>query len=271
MNKPLLPKVAVNGQEISAAEIAAEAQNHAAPQGKPGLAWRAAARALVIRALMLEDSQRLGLVANPQELSPGRIETDEEALLREVMDHSISPARPEEIQIKQAYLASPQQFRAPSLYEPAHILFTVDQSQEGAREKAKAQADATLEILVKSPEKFAGLASELSQCQSAKNGGQLGQITQGDTVPEFEAALQGLAVGEIFHDLVETQYGFHIIRMDAKAVGDVLPYDAVREKISEALEKSAWAGAARDYTATLIRQSKIEGVDFGNAFGDQAQ
>ena len=48
--KPLLTDVTVNGEVIPAALIAAEAQNHPAPPGKPGLAWRAAAEALAVRA-----------------------------------------------------------------------------------------------------------------------------------------------------------------------------------------------------------------------------
>lgn len=130
-------------------------------------------------------------------------------------------------------------------------------------QQAKAKAQATLKTLVLSPENFGDLASDLSQCQSAKYGGQLGQITRGDTVPKFEAALQVLAAGETIPDLVETQYGFHIIRMDAKAVGDILPFEAVPEKISEALEKSAWAKAAKDFTSELIAKSEMEGVNFG--------
>ncbi len=52
MNRPLFPEVIVNGEVISSASIATEAQNHEAPKGKPGIAWRKAAQALVILSLI---------------------------------------------------------------------------------------------------------------------------------------------------------------------------------------------------------------------------
>ncbi|NCO17517.1 MAG: peptidase, partial [Alphaproteobacteria bacterium] len=66
MGNPLQPELCVNGEVIPAAAIAAEAQNHPAPPGKPGLAWRAAARALAVRALLLQEARRLGLSPAPQ-------------------------------------------------------------------------------------------------------------------------------------------------------------------------------------------------------------
>ncbi len=92
MNKPLFPDVTVNGRMISAADIAAEAQNHAAPKGKPGLAWRQAAKALVIRHLLLEEVGRIGMVAEPEDLGDQRFETQEEADIRALMEAGMEPA-----------------------------------------------------------------------------------------------------------------------------------------------------------------------------------
>ena len=262
MNKPLTPKVVVNGEEISAAEIAAEAQNHAAPKGKPGFAWRAAARALTIRLLALQEAKRQGLEPDPLEVEPGRFETDEEAMIRAVMDVSIDPKPPTEAIVKKAYLAAPTQFRAPSLFEPAHILFAANPDDADAREKARSSATAMLETLTKSPGDFARLAKENSDCQSAANGGQLGQISPGETVPEFETAMNGLEAGNLHTTPVETRYGYHVLKMNAKAIGDVLPFEAVKEQITEGLEKAAWAHAARKFTADLIAKADLSGVDF---------
>ena len=87
--KPLLPDVIVNGEVIAAERIAAEAQNHPAPQGKPGLAWKAAARALAVRTLLLQEAARRGLTADPQETLPGQLETAEEALIRQLLDLAV--------------------------------------------------------------------------------------------------------------------------------------------------------------------------------------
>jgi peptidyl-prolyl cis-trans isomerase C len=90
--KPLTPDVFVNGEKIPATEIAVEAQNHKAPAGKPGLAWRAAARALVIRKLLLQEVAQSGLISKPASLGPDRAETEEEAVIRAYLDANLKPA-----------------------------------------------------------------------------------------------------------------------------------------------------------------------------------
>jgi len=89
--KPLLSDVFVNGECISASTIAAEAQNHSAPKGKPGLAWRAAGRALVVRSLLLQAAARKGLHPSPAKLGRDRVETSEEALIRAYLETEIDP------------------------------------------------------------------------------------------------------------------------------------------------------------------------------------
>jgi len=89
--KPLFPDVLVNGDLISSAAIAAEAQNHRAPRDKPGLAWRAAARALVVRKLLLQAAADKGLAPDPRQLDADKRETEEEALIRAYLDIELNP------------------------------------------------------------------------------------------------------------------------------------------------------------------------------------
>jgi peptidyl-prolyl cis-trans isomerase C len=89
--KPLTPDVFVNGEKIASATIAAEAQNHKAPAGKPGLAWRAAARALVVRKLLLQEVAKAGLNSNPARLGPDKAESEEEAVIRVYLDANLKP------------------------------------------------------------------------------------------------------------------------------------------------------------------------------------
>jgi len=261
MNKPLFPDIVVNGEAISAADIAAEAQNHAAPAGKPGLAWRAAARAMTVRALLLQEAATRELTPDPRELDPGKWETDPEALIRQLLELALDPAAPKAEAIRDVYDADKDRFRAPSLFEPAHILSVAKADDAKAREAAKLKAMAALAVLAQSHSAFDKLAQDQSDCPSRSSGGRLGQISSGDTVPEFEAALTALEVGELSNEPIETRYGFHVVRLDAKSIGDILPFDAVKMKISEALEKSAWAESARDFVDGLIADAEISGID----------
>jgi peptidyl-prolyl cis-trans isomerase C len=261
----LQPDLVVNGEVIPAALVAAEAQNHPAPAGKPGLAWRAAARALAVRALLLQEARRLGLAPAPRELGPGRRETEEEALIRAAIEARIEPDPVTEDAARAVYDADPARFRAPTLYEAAHILFAARPDDAAARERAREAARAALAALAADPGAFDRLAREASACPSREAGGRLGQIASGDTVPEFEAALDAIPEGEVGPEPVETRYGVHVVRVDARLPGAAPPFAAVRAAIVAGLEKAAWARAAKALTAELAAGATIVGVDLGRA------
>ena len=197
MKPPLQPEVEVNGEVIASALIAAEAQNHPAPPGKPGLAWRAAARALAVRALLLQEARRLGLAPTPCEVAPGRRETDDEALVRAVIEANVRPVAPDEATCRAFYSVRAERFRAPNLYEASHILLPAAPDDPAARAAAREIATAFISEIVRDPGAFGRIAREHSACDSRANGGRLGQISAGDTVPEFEAALETLAEGAV--------------------------------------------------------------------------
>lgn len=257
--QPLMPDVVVNGVAIPAARIAVEAQNHPAPKGKPGLAWRAAARALALRELMLQEARARGLVPAPCDLAPGLRETDEEAVIRQLLEQSVVPGPVDEAALRAAYDAAPDRYRAPPLWEVAHILFAAAETDAAARAEARRQAEATLADLRARSGRWDDLARDRSACPSGKEGGRLGQIGPGDTLPAFEAALRAMQAGEVAGP-VETRFGFHLIRLDAVAGGAVLPFEAVLPRLREAAEKVAWVRASRDYAAGLLARATIEGV-----------
>ena len=261
MNKVLFPDVFVDGEAITGVEIAAEAQNHHAPKGKPGLAWRKAARALAIRKLLLQEAARQGVSAVPREVSPGKFETADEAAIRVLLEDAIVPIKPTDEAIGVTYEKRKEGMRAPSLYEPAHILFLAPPDDADARELALKKAQAALMVLSEKPDQFDRLARQESDCPSRDAGGRLGQISSGDTVPEFEAALDALTPGSIADAPIASRYSYHVIRLDAVAKGAVLPLEAVRSRISEALEKAAWADVARKYVDRLGRAAEITGID----------
>jgi len=106
---PLFPDVIVNGETIPSAEIAAEAQNHTAPSDKPGLAWRAAARALAVRSLLLQAAAKDGMEPAPEPRGPGREETGSEALIRAYIDKNLQLAPITEADCRKIYEARPEE------------------------------------------------------------------------------------------------------------------------------------------------------------------
>lgn len=259
MNMALFPDVVVNGETIPSAVVAAEAQNHAAPKDKPGIAWRKAAQALAIRALLLQEARARALTADPQELSPGRWETEDEALIRVLLDQALTIARVTEAAVRSEWAKDPDRYRSAPLWDVSHILVACDPRDVLAREAAEARARAILARLGPDARSFAEAARD-GDCGSKAQGGHLGQIGPGDTVPEFEAALRGLSEGEVTSDPVLSRHGWHIIRLNAEAPGQILPYETVRPRIAQALEMAAWAQASRDFVAGLAQRATITGA-----------
>lgn len=255
----LFPDVVVNGETIPSAAIAAEAQNHSAPKDKPGIAWRKAAQALTIRALLLQEARARGLAPDPLELSPDRFETEEEALIRALLDEALSIAPVTEGMVHAEWAKDPDRYRSAPLWDVSHILCACDPRDDAARGLAEARAVALLARLDGDAKGFAAAARE-SDCGSKASGGHLGQLGPGDTVPEFEAVLRTLPEGGMTPAPVLSRHGWHIIRLNATAPGQVLPFDTVRPKIAQALEKAAWAKASRDFVATLAERATITGA-----------
>jgi peptidyl-prolyl cis-trans isomerase C len=262
MNSALFPDLVVNGELVPHAVVAAETQHQEAPKGKPGIAWRKAANAVAIRTLLLQEAKARELAVTADEVSPGRFETQEEALIRGLLDAAVDVPAPSKEEVKAEWDKDPSRFRSPPLWEVSHILCACDPRDKDATAKALTRANGLLAIVQRGDAKgFAALAARESDCGSKSSGGALGQLGPGDTVPEFEDVLRDLREGEMTSEPVLTRHGYHLIRMDAVAIGQVLPFEAVCETIADAMEKTAWAKQAREFVNQLVKSSEIKGTD----------
>jgi peptidyl-prolyl cis-trans isomerase C len=250
--------VSVNGIVIPREAIARETQHH--PAAKPIAAWQAAARALVVRELLLQEARRLGIEAVPKADSSGRRETEEEALVRGLVEQEVTTPEPDEASCRRYYEQNRRQFRSPAIYEAAHILFAARRDDRKAFAAAERTATAVLVELQRQPGCFADLAARHSACPSGAQGGNLGQITAGQTTPEFERALLALAPGSFSPAPVATRYGLHIIRLDRKIEGRELPFDLVAPRIADYLRDSVTHRAIAQYIARLVSGATIAGV-----------
>jgi peptidyl-prolyl cis-trans isomerase C len=254
--------VTVNGIAIARDEIVREMQHH--PAGKPIAAWQQAARALVIRELLMQEARRLDIAPQPLTVD-GRRETDEEAIMRGLIDREVVVPQADDETCRRYYERHHAQFRSPDIYEAAHILFAALPADKDAYAAARAEAEGVLAALVERPESFATMAEAYSGCSSAAHGGNLGQITTGQTTLEFEQALVALSPGQLCAEPVATRYGFHIIRLDRKHEGKLLPYDVVASRIADYLNESVRRRADAQYIARLISAAKIEGIELAGA------
>jgi len=254
--------VVVNGKTIARDAIVREMQYHRA--AKPIAAWQTAARALVIRELLLERADHLGIIAEPRTKAERR-ETDEEAVLRALIETEVKTPEPNDEICRRYYEQNVARFRSEDIYEASHILFPAPEEDRSAREQARADAEAVLSALIERPDSFPALARAYSRCPSAAQGGNLGQITAGDTTKEFEHALTQLEAGEIAPHPVETRFGFHLIRLEHKHEGQVVPFEAVASRIADYLSEAVLRRASAQYIARLVSAAEISGIDIEGA------
>ncbi len=265
--KPAIPTkkivVSVDGVVIARDVIAREIQHH--PAASPVEGWKAAARALVVRQLLLAQARRLNLAAQPADDGQGRRETDEEALVRTLVEREVRTPTADEAACRRYYDLNRRRFSSAALYEVRHILFAAARQDAAARKNAVEQARAVIAQLGNDPTRFSDLAAALSACPSGKTGGSLGQIGPGQTVAEFEQALGSLVVGAVHPEPIETRYGFHVVALDRRIDGRELPFEMLRQRIADWLNEKVQRAAIQQYVSILAGRADITGVELAGA------
>ncbi len=251
--------VIVGGVEIPPAAIAAEAQNHPAPDAEA--AWQAAAEALAIRQVLLAEAARLGVDAGGDRRDEqGRLLAPEDALIDALLTQEVAVPTATTAEAQRFYDRHRDRFASETLVEAEHILFSANPEDAFAYSLAVGDARTAIRRLEADPASFAAMARDLSSCTSKEQGGNLGQIGKGQTVAEFEAALFALAEGEL-----------HVIRAGRRAEGQQLPFEAVEASIRDYLEEASYRKAVAQYLSILASQTTIEGVALPVADGPLVQ
>lgn len=242
------PPVYVGETLIREEDIARELQHH--PAEEVAEAWHGAAKSLVIRELLLQQAARLQL---PESM-------DEEARIARVLEQELEVPEPDESDCWRFYAANPARFHSPTLMAVSHILLAAapDDVQERMRQEEVGRQ--LLSNLLDGRARFAALAGQYSACESRHQGGSLGQISKGQTVEEFERPVLSLTEG-LCPELIESRYGWHIVRVDQRIDGQPLPYEHVKPQIRQYLSESVTRRAFRQYLQVLAVETGVEGVD----------
>lgn len=174
----------------------------------------------------------------------------------------VTPA-PTDEECRRHYETHAREFESGELVHARHILFQVTPAVPipGLR----ARAEQTLNELLREPQRFAAVATALSNCPSGRHGGNLGQIARGDTLPEFERAIFQPGPTGVLRELVRTRHGLHIVAIDQRIPGRRLPFEVVREAIAERLRATVEERAIRQYISILAGQADIRGADLKGA------
>lgn len=139
-------------------------------------------------------------------------------------------------ELRRIYQSEPDRFRTPERVKVRHILLKTTEKSEAEKAKAKAKAEELLKQL-KSGADFAALAKAHSEDAGTKeNGGDLGWITRGQTVENFEKTAFALKPNEL-SGVISTEYGYHILQVLEKEPARLRPFEEVKAELAEEQKK----------------------------------
>ena len=164
-------------------------------------------------------------------------------------------------QVKAYYDENLQQFNEPEKIHAKHILIKPEDGNDPNQAKLRAKAKAQ-EILgqIKAGADFNDLAKQHSACPSGKGGGDLGMQPKGTFVPEFEKAAYALKPGQV-SDVVETSFGFHIIKLIEHTDANMMPFDKAKEKIIQILTNNQKEQIVVDYIQKMRAEADVKFIN----------
>lgn len=162
-----------------------------------------------------------------------------------------------EEEIKKFYEQNPDKFRQGEQVRASHILIGIDSKAGSEAQKAARQKAEKLHKELEDGADFAKLAKDNSTCPSSNQGGDLGYFGKGRMVPQFEQAAFALQPGGL-SGVVETQFGYHIIKLADRKTAEEIPLSAARGKIENYLRVQKTNAAIETFVGEARKTSKID-------------
>lgn len=178
---------------------------------------------LIGNKLLLLDARRNLLEGEP-EFKAELARLKEELLISYATNKALSAVTVSDKEAKEYYDAHASEFVAGESVNASHILVDTEDAALSILEKIKSGGIS-----------FEDAAKEHSSCPSGQNGGNLGDFTRGQMVPEFDKAVFEMEVGTITDAPVKTQFGYHLIKLNSKRDAETAPFDGVKDQLKDML------------------------------------
>jgi peptidyl-prolyl cis-trans isomerase C len=282
----------VNGEEIGRAEFAQTVKNIELRAGRPVPAeqrdqvFRGVLDDMIAMRLLKQEVLRRQLTATEAELAAAvkqlrqqfpseaafsqalkaqkmtldqlRDETRTQLLVSKMLDKEVgSQVAVKPAEVSAFYEKNPERFQQPEAIHASHVLITVAQGADAA---TKAAARAKAEDVLKQARAgadFAKLARTYSNDASAPRGGDLGFFPKGQMVPAFEAAAFALVPNQI-SDVVETPFGFHVIKVLEKRTAQSVPFGQAAPQIEQYLRQEQQQAKTKAFVQQLRAKGNVQ-------------
>jgi peptidyl-prolyl cis-trans isomerase C len=162
-----------------------------------------------------------------------------------------------ETEAKQVYEENPGDFKQKAQVHARHILIKVDADADTAAKDAAHKKLQAVQEKARKGEDFAELAKAHSEGPSNVRGGDLGFFGRGQMVKPFEEAAFALEPGKI-SDIVETRFGYHLIKVEEKKAERPLPFEEVKPQIMDKLKQGKMEKQMMTYLLSLRQKAAIE-------------
>ncbi len=291
-----IPTITVNGEPVPAQAVSYELQRlvkfhaqHGMPEEQirqqlPALRDRAIEQAIGEKLLFLE-ADELDIRVSDQEVDEsvfkmarevGGMEKLRSVLARQNLDERTlreqirrgkrvdklverivsSSAEPTEEEIQEHFEQHRGEYSKPERVLAQHILITPQGDSPESKEEARRKISAIRERVANGAD-FAAEAKAHSHCPSKDKGGSLGWFARGMMVPAFESAAFGMKDGEV-SDIVETQFGYHIIYRTGHEDAKEADFDEARESVRDFLRHAKRGEALSAHVAELRKKADIQ-------------
>jgi peptidyl-prolyl cis-trans isomerase C len=187
-----------------------------------------------------------------------RVQIQRGLAIRELIDQKVAnKVVITDEETKAYYTGNPQLFKQPEQVKASHILIKVEPTADEAKKAEARKKIKEVQQKLKSGGDFAELAKEYSEGPSGARGGDLGFFKRGQMVKPFEDVAFAMKTNEV-SDLVETRFGYHLIKVYDKKPEQTLAYADVKEKIAQRLKQEKVEKDATRYVENLKKGAKVE-------------
>jgi len=179
--------------------------------------------------------------------------TIEKLIVTRFVDKTTVPEK----EIKAYYDSNSNLFKQPEQVRASHILIKVEPNAKESEKEDALKKIKEVQEKQKKGDDFAKLAKEYSQGPSNAKGGDLGYFKRGQMVPAFEEVAFKLKPGEV-SDIVNTRFGYHLIKVVDKKPESTVPYEGIKERIGQYLKQEKVQKEVKQLVDKLRKEAKVE-------------